>query len=114
MFLLLHNIPLVYCCSVRLCFKVGRAEPGIQVFAAMETGSSSSVMGAVKKAFITIGMMLFVMLAFRNSLVWYVAKIWSSSHDLWSYLWAAVFRASGESDFVMTVVCKYIIIIIII
>ena len=80
----------------------------------METRSSSSVMGALKKAFITIGMMLFVMLAFRNSLVWYVAKIWSSSHDLWSYLWAAVFRASGESDFVMTVICKYIIIIIII
>ena len=72
----------------------------------MDAGSSSAL-AAVKKAFITIGTMLFVILAFRNSLVWYVAKVWSSSHDFWSYLWAAVFRASGESDFVMTVVCKY-------
>ena len=71
-------------------------------------GSGSSALVALKKAFLTIGTMLFVMLAFRNSLVWYVAKIWSSSHDLWSYLWAAVFRASGESDFVMVVVCKFL------
>ena len=73
----------------------------------MEAGrNSSSVLGALKKAFITIGMVLFVIVAFRNSLVWYVAKVWSSSHDFWSYLWAAVFRASGESDFVMAVVCE--------
>ena len=73
----------------------------------MEAGrNSSSVLGALKKAFITIGMVLFVIVAFRNSLVWYVTKVWSSSHDFWSYLWAAVFRASGESDFVMAVVCE--------
>ena len=65
-----------------------------------------SALVALRKAFITIGTMLFVIVAFRNSLVWYVAKVWSSSHDFWSYLWAAVFRASGESDFIMTVVCE--------
>ena len=65
-----------------------------------------SALVALRKAFITIGTMLFVIVAFRNSLVWYVAKVWSSSHDFWSYLWAAVFRASGESDFIMIVVCE--------
>lgn len=67
---------------------------------------SRNVLGALKKAFVTIGTMLFVIVAFRNSLMWYVAKFWSSSHDFWSYLWAAVYRASGENDFIMGAVCK--------
>lgn len=65
-----------------------------------------SALVALRKAFITIGTMLFVIVAFRNSLVWYVAKVWSSSHDFWSYLWGTVFWASGENDFIMTVLCE--------
>ena len=56
--------------------------------------------------------MLFVVVALRNSLVWYVAKVWSSSHDFWSYLWGAVFQASGESDFIMIVVFTWLLMVI--
>ena len=71
----------------------------------MEAGSKS-VLGALKIAFVTIGTMLFVIVSFRNTLMSNVAKIWSSSHDFWSYLWASVYRASGENDFIMAVICE--------
>ena len=71
-----------------------------------EMGLLGQYYDAAKRALFSIGMLILVFSAFRNSVAQYMGRFWYSSHSFWTYIWGVFYSLSGESDFVMAVLCE--------
>jgi methylsterol monooxygenase len=63
---------------------------------------------AAKRALVSVGMLLLVFAAFRNTFAQYMDRFWYSSHSFWSYFWGTFYSLSGENDFVMVTLTTWL------